>query len=54
MGFNSLFSFPSTDLTYRVYLGKYNLLEEEAGSQAIVPEKLIVHEKWNPIFVALG
>lgn len=40
--------------TYRVYVGKYNLLEEEAGSKAMTPEKIIVHERWNPIFVALG
>ncbi|KAG7243916.1 hypothetical protein INR49_006071 [Caranx melampygus] len=41
-------------LSYRVFVGKYNLVEEEAGSKAILPEKIIVHEKWNPIFVALG
>ncbi|KAF4074633.1 hypothetical protein AMELA_G00241520 [Ameiurus melas] len=40
--------------TYRVYVGKYNLVEEEAGSKAMTPEKIIVHEKWNPIFVAFG
>lgn len=40
--------------TYRVYVGKYNLVEEEAGSKAMTPEKIIVHEKWNPILVALG
>ncbi|XP_034025345.1 elastase 3 like [Thalassophryne amazonica] len=41
-------------LSYRVFVGKYNLIEEEAGSKAILPEKMIVHEKWNPILVALG
>ncbi|KAK2845821.1 hypothetical protein Q7C36_010675 [Tachysurus vachellii] len=40
--------------TYRVYVGKYNLVEEEAGSEAMTPEKIIVNEKWNPIFVAFG
>ncbi|KAL4623193.1 chymotrypsin-like elastase family member 2A [Arapaima gigas] len=40
--------------TYRVYVGKYNLVVEEPGSYAIAAEKLIVNEKWNPIFVALG
>uniref|UniRef100_A0A4W4GEI5 Elastase 3 like n=1 Tax=Electrophorus electricus TaxID=8005 RepID=A0A4W4GEI5_ELEEL len=40
--------------TYRVYVGKYNLVEEEAGSLAVAPEKLIVHEKFNPIFAAFG
>ncbi|XP_037339574.2 elastase 3 like [Pungitius pungitius] len=41
-------------LSYRVFVGKYNLVEEEAGSKAILPEKIIVHEKWNQIFVAFG
>ena len=45
---------PSTRLSYRVFVGKYNLVEEEAGSKAILPEKIVVHEKWNSIFVALG
>ncbi|XP_035291877.1 elastase 3 like [Anguilla anguilla] len=44
----------NTDLTYRVFVGKHNLLLDEPGSNAITPELLIVHEKWNPIFVALG
>ncbi|XP_060763588.1 elastase 3 like [Neoarius graeffei] len=44
----------NTKNTYRVYVGKYNLLEQEAGSKAMTPEKIIVHERWNPIFVALG
>ncbi|XP_030641070.1 chymotrypsin-like elastase family member 2A [Chanos chanos] len=34
--------------TYRLYLGKQNLKEDEEGSVAIPPEKIIVHEKWNP------
>ncbi|KAG5281170.1 hypothetical protein AALO_G00068180 [Alosa alosa] len=44
----------NTDLTYRVFVGKHNLVQDEAGSKAITPEKMIVHEKWNPIFVAFG
>lgn len=47
-------SLPSTDFSYRVFVGKHNLLDQEAGSKAIVPEKIVVHEKWNPIFVAFG
>ncbi|XP_041642482.1 elastase 3 like [Cheilinus undulatus] len=44
----------NSQLSYRVFVGKHNLVEEEAGSKAILPEKIIVHEKWNPIFVAFG
>ncbi|MGH0180878.1 UNVERIFIED_CONTAM: hypothetical protein FKN15_004882 [Acipenser sinensis] len=44
----------SKDLTYRVEVGKQNLKEVEAGSKAIAADKLFVHEKWNPIFVAFG
>ncbi|KAJ8380643.1 hypothetical protein SKAU_G00014210 [Synaphobranchus kaupii] len=44
----------SHKLTYRVFVGKHNLLLDEPGSKAIAPEQLIVHEKWNSIFVALG
>ncbi|XP_073717175.1 elastase 3 like [Misgurnus anguillicaudatus] len=44
----------SSSRTYRVFVGKHNLAEDEAGSKAISPEKIIVHEKWNSIFVALG
>lgn len=52
---SALSCFPcSTKLTYRVYVGKYNLAVEEPGSYAITPEKLIVNEKWNPLLVALG
>ncbi|KAG8431188.1 hypothetical protein GDO86_019281 [Hymenochirus boettgeri] len=36
---------------YRVYLGKNNLKSEEEGSVAITPEKIIVHEKWNSLFI---
>ncbi|KAJ0067469.1 hypothetical protein NL108_007929, partial [Boleophthalmus pectinirostris] len=44
----------NTKLSYRVVVGKYNLVEEEAGAKAILPEKIIVHRQWNPILVALG
>lgn len=44
----------SKDFTYRVFVGKYNLVEDEAESKAFSPEKIVVHEKWNPIFVVLG
>lgn len=55
LGLNSLSVFSrSTQLSYRVFVGKHNLVEEEAGSKAVLPEKIIVHEKWNPIFVAFG
>ncbi|XP_056400086.1 chymotrypsin-C-like [Hyla sarda] len=37
----------SSDRTYRVVLGKHNLLEEEEGSVIISPEKIIVHEKYS-------
>ncbi|KFP81629.1 Chymotrypsin-like elastase family member 2A, partial [Acanthisitta chloris] len=44
----------SSSLTYRVFLGKYNLAEEEKGSVALSPEKIVVHEKWDPQNVANG
>lgn len=44
----------SSSRTYRVFVGKHNLAENEPGSVAIGTDKIIVHEKWNPIFVALG
>ncbi|NXT23969.1 CEL2A elastase, partial [Syrrhaptes paradoxus] len=44
----------SSSRTYRVYLGKYNLRTAEAGSIAVSPEKIIVHEKWNSNNVANG
>ncbi|XP_006642065.2 chymotrypsin-like elastase family member 2A [Lepisosteus oculatus] len=37
--------------TYRVVLGKYNLKQEEAGSVAIPAATIIVHEKWNSLFI---
>ncbi|KAL4646046.1 elastase 3 precursor-like [Arapaima gigas] len=37
--------------TYRVVLGKQNLKEVESGSEAIAASKLVVHEKWNPLFI---
>ncbi|NXG45279.1 CEL2A elastase, partial [Psilopogon haemacephalus] len=39
---------------YRVLLGKYNLAAEEEGSVALSPEKIVVHEKWDPQDVANG
>uniref|UniRef100_A0A3B4AVU4 pancreatic elastase II n=1 Tax=Periophthalmus magnuspinnatus TaxID=409849 RepID=A0A3B4AVU4_9GOBI len=33
--------------TYRVYLGKHDLTKNEAGSIAISPAKIIVHENWD-------
>lgn len=52
---SSFYSFPrSSKLSYRVFVGKHNLVVDEAASKAILPEKIIVHEKWNPILVALG
>ncbi|XP_025909397.1 chymotrypsin-like elastase family member 2A [Nothoprocta perdicaria] len=44
----------SSSRTYRVYLGKYNLGVKEEGSVAISPQKIIVHEKWNPNRIANG
>uniref|UniRef100_A0A8C9F8P1 pancreatic elastase II n=1 Tax=Pavo cristatus TaxID=9049 RepID=A0A8C9F8P1_PAVCR len=44
----------SSSRQYRVLLGKYNLAAEEEGSVAASPEKIIVHEKWNPYSVASG
>uniref|UniRef100_A0A667XD39 pancreatic elastase II n=1 Tax=Myripristis murdjan TaxID=586833 RepID=A0A667XD39_9TELE len=35
--------------TYQVYLGKHNLkISNEAGSIAISPAKIVVHEQWDP------
>uniref|UniRef100_A0A4W5PR76 pancreatic elastase II n=1 Tax=Hucho hucho TaxID=62062 RepID=A0A4W5PR76_9TELE len=33
--------------TYRVYLGKHNLKNNEEGSMAFTPAKIIVHENWD-------
>ncbi|KAG8558462.1 hypothetical protein GDO81_017003, partial [Engystomops pustulosus] len=41
----------SSTRVYRVFVGKHNLLEEEEGSEAITPEKIIVHENWNSFFI---
>lgn len=39
---------PSSSRTYRVYLGKHNLKNNnEAGSIAISPSKIVVHENWD-------
>lgn len=42
------FSHCSSRNTYRVYLGKHNLRDNnEAGSIALSPSKIVVHEKWD-------
>ncbi len=41
----------SSSRTYRVYLGKHSLKEEENGSLAIAAGKIIVHEGWNSFFI---
>lgn len=39
---------PSSNRDYRVYLGKHNLnTNNEAGSLAISPAKIVVHENWD-------
>ncbi|KAH1175775.1 hypothetical protein KIL84_022300 [Mauremys mutica] len=44
----------SSSRTYRVLLGKYNLMVNEEGSIAVSPERIIVHQRWNPNNVADG
>ncbi|XP_051981765.1 elastase 3 like [Xyrauchen texanus] len=44
----------SSGRNYRVFVGKHDLSVEEAGSKAISAQKIIVHEKWDDMFVALG
>ncbi|XP_005514295.2 chymotrypsin-like elastase family member 2A [Columba livia] len=44
----------SSSRTYRVYLGKYNLAAEEAGSVALSPQKIIVNKNWNSNDVSKG
>ncbi|XP_014796918.1 PREDICTED: chymotrypsin-like elastase family member 2A isoform X1 [Calidris pugnax] len=44
----------SSSRNYRVLLGKYNLAAVEQGSFEAFPEKIIVHENWNPQNVANG
>ncbi|KAK5932924.1 hypothetical protein CgunFtcFv8_004593 [Champsocephalus gunnari] len=39
---------------YRVHVGKHNLVDLEAGSKAILTDKIIVHRQWNPVLVAIG
>jgi hypothetical protein len=34
-----------------VNLGKHNLAETEEGSLAVGVAKIVVHEKWNPLFI---
>jgi len=33
--------------TYRVFMGKHNLKQNEDGSVAMSPAKIVVHEKWD-------
>uniref|UniRef100_A0A8C2Y835 pancreatic elastase II n=1 Tax=Coturnix japonica TaxID=93934 RepID=A0A8C2Y835_COTJA len=44
----------SSNTKYRLLLGKYNLAAEEQGSVTASPEKIIVHQRWNPYNVANG
>ncbi|KAJ3603432.1 hypothetical protein NHX12_028178 [Muraenolepis orangiensis] len=44
----------SSRLNYRVHVGKHNLVEQELGSKAILAEKIIIHERWNPTFISSG
>ncbi|XP_067262008.1 elastase 3 like [Chanodichthys erythropterus] len=44
----------SSGRNYRVLVGKHDLSVDEDGSMAISAQKIIVHEKWNSLFVALG
>ncbi|TRY55615.1 hypothetical protein DNTS_021495 [Danionella cerebrum] len=44
----------SSGRNYRVQIGKHDLSVEEDGSYSISAGKIIVHEKWNSMFVALG
>uniref|UniRef100_A0A8C1N0D4 Elastase 3 like n=1 Tax=Cyprinus carpio TaxID=7962 RepID=A0A8C1N0D4_CYPCA len=39
---------------YRVHIGKHDLSVFEEGSKTISAQKIIVYEKWNSLFVALG
>uniref|UniRef100_A0A1B8XZ49 Peptidase S1 domain-containing protein n=1 Tax=Xenopus tropicalis TaxID=8364 RepID=A0A1B8XZ49_XENTR len=41
----------SSGRVYRVFLGKHSLQQDEAEAVAISPEKIIVHEKWNSLFI---
>lgn len=44
----------SSGRNYRVHVGKHDLSVSEDGSKTISAQKIIVHEKWNSLFVALG
>ncbi|XP_039553433.1 chymotrypsin-like elastase family member 2A [Passer montanus] len=44
----------SSSMTYRVFLGKYDLSVQEKGSVAVYPTKLIVHRNWNSQAVSNG
>lgn len=49
--FFSLCPWPSSSRTYRVYLGKHNLVSSESGSVALSPQRIIVHESWDPYYI---
>ncbi|XP_042347963.1 chymotrypsin-C-like [Plectropomus leopardus] len=36
---------------YRVAMGKQNLIETEEGAVFMTPATIVVHEKWNPLFI---
>ncbi|XP_016388978.1 chymotrypsin-like elastase family member 2A [Sinocyclocheilus rhinocerous] len=44
----------SSGRNYMVHIGKHDLSVSEDGSKTISAQKIIVHEKWNSLFVALG
>uniref|UniRef100_A0A672LNZ2 Elastase 3 like n=1 Tax=Sinocyclocheilus grahami TaxID=75366 RepID=A0A672LNZ2_SINGR len=44
----------SSGRNYRVHVGKHDLSVYEDDSKTISAQKIIVHEKWNSLFVALG
>lgn len=52
VGTDSSYLLGSSSLTYRVVLGKQDLLTDDGtGIVAVGVEKTIVHEKWNSFLV---
>ncbi|XP_034027430.1 chymotrypsin-like elastase family member 2A [Thalassophryne amazonica] len=41
----------SSSREYKVALGKHNLMETEPNAVLMGTAKIIVHEKWNPLFI---
>lgn len=41
----------SSGREYAVVLGKHNLKEAEEDSVTMGTSKIIVHEKWSPLFI---